>query len=695
MADINKHFNESKTIRDILEAGDYNATIGLSKVLIIYTGGTIGMAYDDVKGYTPVDGYLTQHLKGQPRFYDQNGFSDLDQLERRTDTMAYTASALSFMLKNLGKTVIITGSQVPLSEVRNDAVENLLGALIIAGHYIIPEVTLFFNNKLFRGNRCCKVDSINFAAFESPNIPPLVQVGVNIGKLAPNAIAKFVAGKKMDPNVGTLRLFPGITEVAIRSFLSPPLKGVVLETYGSGNIPNSKGKTLELLKEASDRGVVIVNITQCYRGNVSALYETAHGLAGAGVVAGGDMTSECALTKLSYLVGCGYSPEKCRELMGQSLRGEMTLIRANQPSLIADPNVRATTFVQYISYEIIKGKTNSISFKYDDAENKDGSRYHSPSRNFIESGVQSPIDKPTIDFSHLKSPIKNEGTPDSLKNVSFSESQSDSDSNKKSERILNSRKQNLFTDSPRSKLESPILHSPSPRTSEPQPQLSSLERASIYRSFFPILLCSAASMNDIIGMRMLNVAAENQLETTCYDYNGRTPLHCASRNGNLQCVKWLVKNGASVHVLDRNGHTPLFDAVTSRRSDIVELLLEAGAHLSDAEHTEITALIHNAIYRCDIELLKLLNLAGFDFNKTDFEGRTPLHLAVLFEQESVVDYILGMENINPCAMDKLDKTPLDVAISIVEHYKSIHFMADSEDTLIAINIHEKLSKALN
>ncbi|PVZ97560.1 hypothetical protein BB558_006477, partial [Smittium angustum] len=435
----------------------------------------------------------------------------------------------------------------------------------------------------------------------------------------PNAIAKFVAGKKMDPNVGTLRLFPGITEVAIRSFLSPPLKGVVLETYGSGNIPNSKGKTLELLKEASDRGVVIVNITQCYRGNVSALYETAHGLAGAGVVAGGDMTSECALTKLSYLVGCGYSPEKCRELMGQSLRGEMTLIRANQPSLIADPNVRATTFVQYISYEIIKGKTNSISFK----------------------------------------------------------------------------KQNLFTDSPRSKLESPILHSPSPRTSEPQPQLSSLERASIYRSFFPILLCSAASMNDIIGMRMLNVAAENQLETTCYDYNGRTPLHCASRNGNLQCVKWLVKNGASVHVLDRNGHTPLFDAVTSRRSDIVELLLEAGAHLSDAEHTEITALIHNAIYRCDIELLKLLNLAGFDFNKTDFEGRTPLHLAVLFEQESVVDYILGMENINPCAMDKLDKTPLDVAISIVEHYKSIHFMADSEDTLIAINIHEKLSKALN
>ncbi|PVU91641.1 hypothetical protein BB559_004048 [Furculomyces boomerangus] len=436
----------------------------------------------------------------------------------------------------------------------------------------------------------------------------------------------------MDPNVGTLRLFPGITEAAIRSFLSPPLKGVVLETYGSGNISNSKGKTLELLKEASDRGVVIVNITQCYRGNVSALCETARGLSGAGVVAGGDMTSECALTKLSYLIGCGYSPEKCRELMGQSLRGEMTLMHADQPSIIADPNTRATTFVQYIAYEIIKGKTNFSSFNYDDAENEDGSRYHSPSRNFIESGVQSPIDKPTIDFSHLKSPIKNEGTP---------------------------------------------------------------ERASIYRSSLPILLCSAASMNDIIGMRMLNVAAENQLETTCYDYNGRTPLHCASRNGNLQCVKWLVKNGASVHVLDRNGHTPLFDAVTSRRSDIVELLLEAGAHLSDAEHTEITALIHNAIYRCDIELLKLLNLAGFDFNKTDFEGRTPLHLAVLFEQESVVDYILGMENINPCAMDKLDKTPLDVAISIVEHYKSIHFMADSEDTLIAINIHEKLSKALN
>lgn len=163
--------------------------------------------------------------------------------------------------------MIITGSQVPISEVRNDAVENILGALTIAGHFVIPEVTLFFGNKLYRGNRCSKVSAIDFDAFDSPNLRPLVLAGVNIEVdwaevLRPQAITRFQVHKKMNPNVAALRLFPGITEVTINAFLSQGIEGVVLETYGSGNAPENSG-LLTALKEASARGIVIVNCTQC------------------------------------------------------------------------------------------------------------------------------------------------------------------------------------------------------------------------------------------------------------------------------------------------------------------------------------------------------------------------------------------------------------------------------------------------
>ncbi|KAI0221491.1 hypothetical protein L0F63_001653 [Massospora cicadina] len=256
-----------------------------------------------------------------------------------TDTMAYTASALSFMLENLGKTVIITGSQVPISEVRNDAVENILGALTIAGHFIIPEVALFFGNKLYRGNRCSKVSAIDFEAFDSPNLRPLALAGVNIEidwaeVLGPHAISSFRAHKVMNPNVATLRLFPGITEGTIKAFLGHGVEGVVLETYGSGNVPE-RPDLLLALKEASAHGVVIVNCTQCRKGMVSDSYACSKGLLEANVVPGIDMTPEvrcaslnsnpqCALTKLSYLLAKGHSPEEVRFLMRQNLRGELT-----------------------------------------------------------------------------------------------------------------------------------------------------------------------------------------------------------------------------------------------------------------------------------------------------------------------------------------------------------------------------------
>ncbi|CDO77646.1 hypothetical protein BN946_scf184963.g3 [Trametes cinnabarina] len=227
-----------------------------------------------------------------------------------TDTMAYTSSALSFMLEDLGKTVVVTGAQIPMSQLRNDAVDNLLGALVIAGHYIIPECSLYFNHTLFRGNRVSKISSYDLNAFSSPNFPPLVNA--------------------------TLRLFPGITGSTIRAFVAPPTKGVVLETFGAGNAPQ-RADLVAALKEACDNGVVIVAITQCTKGTVSDAYETGRSLIQAGVVPGGDMTPECALTKLSYLFSKPeLSAQQVRALIGTPLRGELTLPESKvPPSLLA------------------------------------------------------------------------------------------------------------------------------------------------------------------------------------------------------------------------------------------------------------------------------------------------------------------------------------------------------------------------
>ncbi|KAF8511125.1 L-asparaginase [Hysterangium stoloniferum] len=247
-----------------------------------------------------------------------------------TDTMAYSSSALSFLLEDLGKTVILTGAQIPLSEWRNDAVDNLLGALCIAGQYIIPECCVYFNHTLYRGNRISKSSILDFDAFDSPNFPPLMKVGTNVivnwneVLRKPNP-RKFRAHKQMSTNVATLRLFPGITAVSVKAFLAPPTQGVIIETFGSGNAPN-RSDLLQVFRDACERGVVVVAISQCAKGTVSNAYETGIALLQTGVIAGGDMTPECALTKLGYLLSKPeLSSEQIRELVQKPLRGEMTL----------------------------------------------------------------------------------------------------------------------------------------------------------------------------------------------------------------------------------------------------------------------------------------------------------------------------------------------------------------------------------
>jgi L-asparaginase len=253
-----------------------------------------------------------------------------------TDTMAYTASALSFMLENLSKPVILTGSQLPIGTLRTDGKENLITSIEIAaakhpdGSAIVPEVCIFFENHLMRGNRTTKINAENFNAFRSHNYPSLAQVGIHI-KYEPNLIRRAMPHLVLKPHylldthVVIFTLFPGIQESTVNALLhAPGLKAVVMKTFGSGNAPQ-KEWFIRQVKEATDRGIIIVNITQCAAGSVEMCrYETGIHLIEAGVISGYDSTSESAITKLMFLLGHGLSNKEIREKMNTSLAGEIT-----------------------------------------------------------------------------------------------------------------------------------------------------------------------------------------------------------------------------------------------------------------------------------------------------------------------------------------------------------------------------------
>ncbi|WP_298736370.1 asparaginase [uncultured Chitinophaga sp.] len=340
----------------------------MSKILIIYTGGTVGMIFDEkTKALRPIgfneirnnlpelyrmgiDFYVyafnppIDSSDMQPEIWVELASIIEDRYDRYdgfvilhgSDTMSFTASALSFMLENLSKPVILTGSQLPIGKIRTDAKENIITAMEIAAtrqnsHAMVPEVCIYFDFSLFRGNRSKKYNAEKFEAFYSMNYPPLAEAGIDIKYkhqfMLSHPAAPLKVHKNMDDNVTVLKVFPGITRKAVEATLSVSgLKGVVLETFGNGNA-NTQPWFIDALRKVIQQGAIVVDITQCDGGSVElGRYETSQYLKEIGVVSGHDMTFEAAITKLMFVLGQELPVEEAKKMIETPLRGELTPI---------------------------------------------------------------------------------------------------------------------------------------------------------------------------------------------------------------------------------------------------------------------------------------------------------------------------------------------------------------------------------
>jgi L-asparaginase len=332
------------------------------RIYVAYAGGTIGMKATD-SGYAPVPGHLTEQVRDQPQLHTAEvpelsicEYAPLldsadarpsdwlriarDLVEHRqaydgfvvlhgTDTMAYTASALAFLLRGLGKPVVVTGSQIPLGVLRSDGRENLLTAVLVAARDDVREVCLVFGSHILRGCRAVKSSASGFQAFSSPNLPPLGMAGVRIEVDAARGRAPSPAEVglplALDASVNLLRLYPGMPAALLRAALAPPTRGLILEAYGAGTVPAQDSELLEVLAEGAARGVVVGVVSQCVDGRVDlSAYATSVPLLRAGAVGGLDMTTEAAYAKLVVLLSEGREPDEVRALFARDLAGELS-----------------------------------------------------------------------------------------------------------------------------------------------------------------------------------------------------------------------------------------------------------------------------------------------------------------------------------------------------------------------------------
>jgi len=596
-----------------------NAHENKSRVYILYTGGTIGMKGTD-KGYAPAKNFLPKYLRSQNQFHDTSVVCAPDFLVtppsfvgRRiyykiveydplldscnmsmkeyvriakdiyanykhfdafivlhgTDTMAYTASALSFMLENLGKPVILTGSQIPLALHRNDGRENFFGALTVAGHYIIPEVLLFFDHKLFRGNRTTKYNSEDYDAFAAPNSKPLLTFGVKINVkwdavFRPSETEKFSIFTNLNPNVGVLRLFPGITTETVKHFLAPPMHGVVLQTYGAGNIPDTRKDLIDLIIEAVERETLIVNCSQCSVGTVEGIYATGSVLERAGVIGGGDMTVEAALAKLYYVLGKPWDFETKKRQMAMCLRGELTqysesqLKFSNETFISAISAALGTSSVEEV--QIVKRIVNPV-LACGAANNGD--------LKTLSSLKEAGVDMSAADYDG-RTPLHVASANGDLQAV---------------EQLLRW---------------GACVHVTDRFGNTPL-----MEAIKANNTKVAMLLIKTGSQIKVVAAQLApilcNYAAEGKVEQILLfhragadvfvgDYDSRTAIHVAASLGQQAVLKVLIQIAnesnnplEKINIKDVFCNPPLADALRSRHMDCVAMLVKAGAFLDDLD----------------------------------------------------------------------------------------------------------------
>ncbi|CAF2048735.1 unnamed protein product [Rotaria magnacalcarata] len=504
-----------------------------------------------IKEYTPLldsanmtyDNYIQIALDIKEVYNLFNGFVIL----HGTDTMSYTAAALSFIFENLSKPVVLTGSQIPIFETRSDGRDNLIGSLLLAGQYLIPEVTLYFRNRLYRGNRVTKIDSEGLNAFYSHNFPTLAEFRTKVEVkwdlvFDRSSEGPFNVHTNLNRNVSLLRLFPGITYLTMRQFLEPPIQGVVLQTYGAGNLPTNRPDLIEELRKASERGVLIVNCTQCAKGSVHYIYEAATALQKIGVCSGLDMTIEAALMKLSYILGKYSSDKKVMKMkMAENLRGEM-------------------------------------------------------------SADSTKVTCPKINLNW-------------------------------------------------------ILNATNDETNE--------ESVHFRQSLIPWLIATCAQTDDIATLHHIQ-QVQNGIKFNTVLPCGSLPLHICAKHNAIKCADLLLRISSNensiVNEPDHVGFTALFYAVLQLNDTMIELLIRYGAKLTATlKPSEIGMYLCNCVKNNQVDRLKAWHKAGANLDQTDYDGRTPILLAVNYNSVDCVHYLLNNGNVDISWPDNRGMTPLQIA----------------------------------